>query len=66
MASADSYLHPDSIRLRDIPDPVPPRPKCAQSCYMYIVYIGPQYAEWRCVRCLNYLAKDLVSRGRLF
>jgi len=66
MASSDSYLHSDSIRLRDMPDPNPARPKCAGPCYLMLVYIGPQYAEWRCERCLNYLAKDLVAHGSLF
>lgn len=53
-----SYLTPDSIRVRDLPEQVPAREKCADVCRYYIIEITPFRLRWRCERCLNYTEQD--------
>ena len=35
-----------------------------QPCYYVIVHIDKDYAEWRCTKCLKYIATDLPVAGQ--
>lgn len=58
----DSYLDKRCIELRDRPEEK--RERCKPSCYYLLVYIGSDFVEWRCLRCLNYLTVKPVKSGQ--
>lgn len=68
-AHGNVLISENAKKVRDEPEPDPPRTKCKNVCRMYFIGITAEHAVWRCGTCLHVYKTKLVEhvgQGDLF